>query len=98
MHVKHHKQIPTAWARQVLWTRMSLRETQTEFARRFGISWITIHRWESGKVKKAYHVHERVLGAIMNNLKTEGRLMPQEVFETYYREEIERKDELANAR
>lgn len=73
---------------------MSLKETQTEFARRFGTSWITIHRWESGKVKKAYHVHERVLTAIMANLKQNGRMMPQEIFETYYREEVERKDEL----
>src|SRR6266699_3444912 len=94
---KHIKIIPTQHGKETLWARLSLRETQTEFAKRFMVGWLTIHRWETGKSKTSGRIHRQILKTILKKLHDEGRLMPHEAFETFYREEINQKEEIQYA-
>ena|ERR1051326_1205406 len=93
---KHYKTIPTELGRLALQVRMSLRETQAVFAERFMVNWITVSRWETGKTRGCSRVNHRILLNLRERLKAEGRLLPESVFDTFYNEELERKNELAN--
>ncbi len=82
---------PTTLSKRVLRARLSLRETQKEFAARFMVSHITVYSWEHGRTSKIQPIHERILANTLSNLAANGLLMASELFDTIYRTEIERK-------
>ena len=50
--------------------RESLGLTQEQAARRIGVTWITLSRWETGKTRPASPAHIRALNVLMNEAKT----------------------------
>lgn len=82
------KMVPTETAASVLRARLSLRETQVEFAKRFLVTPVTIHNWETGKVSRMQNIHKKVLEELIKNLKKEGYYLPDEVFTTVFRSEL----------
>lgn len=84
-----HPLIATETSRRVLRARLSLRETQTEFAARFLVTRLTVHNWETGKSVRMQPIHNRVLDSMLQNLKEQGRLIEDALFETMYRETAE---------
>ena len=83
--------IPTELGAKCLRARLSLRETQTEFAKRFHVTKMTVQHWESGKTIRIQQVHKLILEAIVFNLKRDGHYLPEEVMTTVFREEVEKK-------
>lgn len=79
----------TDFAVQCLRARLSLGETQTEFAKRFLTSRQTIVNWERGKViRPQAPIHAHILDRITHNLDAERRLVPREQVETMFREAL----------
>lgn len=75
----------------MLRARLSLRETQKEFADRFRVTIVTVHNWESGKTQRIQAIHQEILNKLYLRLKDEGRLMDENAFQSLYRTEIERR-------
>ena len=71
--------------------RMSLHETQTEFAKRFRVSRETICNWETGKTGRAQVIHQEILDAIMRNLQSEGKLISKDQVMHLFREVIDKR-------
>lgn len=88
--------VPTELSKLALRVRLSLKETQVEFAQRFMVSWLTVHNWETGKSRSCNRLHHQILKSLRARLDGEGRLIPEAAFIAVYRNEIERKDELAD--
>ena len=89
-YVKHPVRL-TPWGMSVLRARMSLRETQPEFSKRFMATPVTIHNWESGKSRHPQRIHRSVLDKLVVDLKKQGLWMPDDVFITICRTEVENK-------
>ena len=53
--------------------RESLGLTQVQAARRIGVTWITLSRWENGKTRPASPAHIRALNVLMNEAKAERK-------------------------
>lgn len=83
--------VPTEIGAKVLRARLSLRETQSEFAQRFHVTKMTIQHWESGKTLHVQKVHKIILEALVRNLQRDGHYLPQEIMTTVYREVVEKK-------
>ena len=81
--------MPTELGKKVLRLRMSVRETQEEFAERFRVTTLTIHNWECGKTEKIQKIHKEMLDTLVKQLKHEGRYMPDDLFSIIYRTQIE---------
>lgn len=89
-YIKHPLK-PTAVGRAVLQARLSLRETQPEFAKRFKVSHMTIHKWETGKVEHLHRIYRHLLDALVAHLKANGQWMADDILTTVYRTELENK-------
>jgi transcriptional regulator with XRE-family HTH domain len=83
-----HPLIATELSRKTLRARLSLRETQEEFAARFMVSRVTVHNWETGKSFRMQNIHRRILDVLLKNLAAEGRLIDDSIFDTIYRENV----------
>lgn len=72
--------------------RLSLMETQAEFARRFLTSRRSIINWESGAtLEPQAKLHRHILNRLIHNLDAEGKLMPREAVLIMFRESQERR-------
>jgi transcriptional regulator with XRE-family HTH domain len=80
---------------KVLQCRLSLRETQSEFAKRFKVSRMTLHRWENGQTITFHPIYRDILDLLWNRLKRDNMLLPEPVVTTVVRETKER---LTNAK
>jgi|SRR6267378_2529062 len=80
---------PTIIGQKVFRARLSLGETQPLFAKRFMVSHITVHKWETGKVLRLSHIYQRILDSIVDKLKTDGRWMSDETFKVFYQRNID---------
>lgn len=89
---RKHQIRRTVNGERALRARLSLRETQEEFAKRFLVSPITIHNWETGKTTHMQGMHKRILEVLVERLKAEGRYMPQEAYETILRTSQEQRN------
>lgn len=90
-YIKHPIK-PTELSRKVLKARLSLRETQPEFAKRFMVSHITVHNWETGKTRHIQRIHKEILANLLKKLQNEGRLIDDSVLTSIYRTEMENKE------
>jgi len=52
--------------------RKKLNLSQEELARRFGVSWMTVQRWESGKTKPFGLYKQKIENFIKRHLPVEG--------------------------
>ena len=84
-----HPIVPTELGRRVLRARLSLRETQKEFAERMRVSNITIYNWENGRTERINKIHREMLDTLIKQLKAGGIYMPDEAFQTVYRTQME---------
>lgn len=91
-YIKYKPPKLTELAKKVLRARLSEHETQMEFASRFLVSNITVHNWETGRTNKLQPVHQRILDGMMERLRTEGRLLSEDILKTIVHEEEERKE------
>ncbi len=57
--------------------RNALNLTQAEAARRLGVSWISLSRWENGRTRPKSPAHIRALVAMLNEAKESG-MVPTE--------------------
>lgn len=80
MNIQHPMR-RTPNAERVLRARLSLRESQVIFAKRFRVSNITVHKWETGKTPYMQKIYQEILGALIERLQAEGRYLPTEVYE-----------------
>jgi len=55
---------PFTWAMMVLNTRKSLGLTQAKFAKKLGVNFATVNRWERGRSRKPLQVHKDRLDAL----------------------------------
>lgn len=83
--------VPTSTGARTLRARLSLRETQEEFSKRFRVTRMTIQHWESGKSLHIQKVHKEMLDKLILNLQKDGMWMPEDVFIVVFRTEIEKK-------
>lgn len=83
---------PTKLGFAVLRVRLSLRETQAQFANRFRVSSTTVWKWEKGKVKHMQRIYRELLAQTEGQLKASGRLLPEQLVEILFKEELERFD------
>lgn len=86
-----HPIIPTKWGINCLRARLSLGETQTEFAKRFMVQLCTVNNWETGKTKDVNAIHARILSTLIERLKKDGMYMPEPEITTVVRQRLERK-------
>jgi transcriptional regulator with XRE-family HTH domain len=86
-----HPITPTKLGIQCLRARLSLRETQKEFAKRFQVQTCTVNNWETGKTQNINKVHQTMLDDLTEKLKREGTYIPADILTTIYREKLERK-------
>ena len=86
-YIKHDAR-PTKIGIAVLRARLSLRETQEEFSDRFRVSKTTIHKWERGYVTRMQRVYQEMLDALLKRLQAEGRLLPEAVVQTIFKDEV----------
>lgn len=86
-----HPIVPTELGRRVLRARLSLRETQTQFAKRLRVTPVTVHNWESGKTENIQPVHQEMLDGLTAQLKKMGLYMSDEVFISHYQTKIEKR-------
>lgn len=77
--------IKTALGVQVLRVRLSVRETQTQFAERFRVSKTTVHKWERGQTVKMHRLYKEILDNMTAKLMKEGRLVPEEMVDILFR-------------
>lgn len=73
----------TLLGEKVFRSRQSLQESQAKFAKRFRVSNITVHNWETGKVTYMQHIYQEILVALVKRLEAEGRYLPVGVYEAY---------------
>lgn len=71
--------------------RLSLRETQSEFAIRFQVIPRTIQNWEVGASEHVPHIYRFILEDLTKNLKANGIYMHIDVFDPIYRDRLERR-------
>ena len=76
--------------------RLSLRETQNEFAKRFMVTPVTVHNWETGKSQFIQKIHRQILVTLLEKLKKEGLYLPEPVFTAIYRAEFEKRGSVGN--
>jgi DNA-binding XRE family transcriptional regulator len=79
---------------QSLRARLSLHETQAEFANRFLVNRFTIGRWETGGTARCAKIHQAILDKLIRRLADEGHLIPEEQVLVLFREAIERRGNL----
>src|SRR3990167_445625 len=82
---------PTQWSKDVMRARLSLSETQAEFAVRFQVIPYTVHNWEIGRSEHVPHIYRFILEDLIKNLKDNGIWLNTDVFDTIYRDRLERK-------
>lgn len=70
---------------RVLRCRLSLKETQDEFAARFRAAGVTISRWERGDVETIHAIYREILDGLESKLKDEKLLVPMELVEIVYK-------------
>ena len=56
--------------------RKALNMTQAEAARRLGVSWLTLSRWENGRTRPKSVNHVRALVAMLNDAQTVAPVTP----------------------
>lgn len=81
---------PSRLAFDVLQVRLSLRETQSEFARHFQVSKTTVYMWEKGRSKRMQRIYRHILDTLKERLQAEGRLLPDAAITVMFKEEVER--------
>lgn len=86
----------TELSEKVLRARLSLRESQTQFAQRFRVTKLTVHNWESGKVLYMQQIYKEILAALIGRLQNEGRYVPVEMYEMFLADKSEWQNELAS--
>lgn len=77
----------TRLAFDTLQARLSLKETQLEFATRFRVSRGTVNKWENGVVEHTQRIYREILLSLLARLKAEGRLVPDELVYTLFKED-----------
>jgi DNA-binding XRE family transcriptional regulator len=77
-------------AYKTLRCRLSLKETQTQFAKRFRVSVTTIVNWETGSVENMSRIYEEIMDSLTARLAEQGRLMPDASIRVLFKEEMER--------
>lgn len=61
---------------EVIWLRRALKLSQEEFAIKLGASWVSVNRWENGKVKPSpAKIQDMESLAERNNLQIRPALM-----------------------
>ena len=74
--IRHKRPIyRTELGLRVRQARLSLHETQPEFAKRFMVNVMTIHNWESGRSEFIRPINRHLLTSLLTRLQTEGRLI-----------------------
>ena len=89
-YIKHPIKITEA-GRKVLRARLSLRETQKEFAERMRVHSMTISNWELGRVTRLSRIYREILDAIIERLRAEGKLLPDEAITVTLKGEVEKR-------
>lgn len=77
-----------------LQTRLSLKETQSEFASRFRVTPLTVHKWETGKVERMQRIYREILADLKLSLEAKGQLIPKDVIIVFFREDAELRNAL----
>ena len=85
----HHPLRPTQVSIKTIRARLSLRETQVQFAQRFHVAPITVHKWESGKVLSLRPIYQVLMNALEARLRAEGRWLSDDIFAAIYHKELE---------
>lgn len=75
---------------KVVQTRLSLKETQKEFANRFMVSPVTIWHWERGKVDAMRRIYKKILDRLHADLAAQDRLLHRDVVLVLFKEDVER--------
>lgn len=83
-----HPIIPTELSFTCLRARLSVKETQRQFAKRFMVQTCTINNWETGKSKFINKVHREILIALCNKLFKEGTYVDAAVVDKVMQERI----------
>jgi transcriptional regulator with XRE-family HTH domain len=84
----------TPYGMLVLRVRLSLHETQDEFAQRFRVSKNTVSNWERGFTRYPQKIHKEILDMLFHNLGRENKLIPQEQVLVLLREALEARGSL----
>lgn len=82
---------PTKLGVMCLRARLSLKETQPQFAQRFMVTPVTIHNWESGKSERINAIHQKILDTLIETLRREGRYLPEPEMTVIFKEKLEKK-------
>ena len=75
----------TPLAVDVLQARLSLKETQMEFANRFRVSAVTVHKWEVGKVDRMHNIYKEILKGLIKGLEANGQLVPRDLLQGFFK-------------
>ena len=78
---------PTDIGLMVMRTRLSLRETQAEYAKRFHVSVKTVGNWETGRVRDILPIYKAILFRLQEQLQRQGQLMPEDMLLAIVRQE-----------
>lgn len=62
---------------KVVQCRLSLKETQEQFAERFRVTTATVCKWERGGVEVTHKIYTEILDLLHKRLKQEGRLISE---------------------
>lgn len=76
----------TALSLAMLRARLSLRESQAQFAKHFLVTIKTINNWERGRTARAMPIHLAILEKIIGQLKDQGQLVPDDILYRYINE------------
>jgi len=82
----------------VLRVRLSLRETQVQFARRFRVSPTTVWKWETGRVEHMQKIYKELLTGFEKELVASGRLLPEQFVEVLFKRDVELANGVGTAR
>jgi len=69
--------------------RLSLRETQAEFAKRFKTHRVTIVKWENGAIETQHPLAADLLDRLWHKLHQEHKLLPEAAMVTILRQNQE---------
>lgn len=78
---------PSPHGLAILRTRLSLRETQAEFAKRFHVTMKTIGNWETGRVVAMLPIYQALLDRLVEQLAKQGHLIPLELIQEWLRKQ-----------